>query len=617
MYTSQSHEYDVVIMGAGFAGLCQARHLMLNIPNIKVALIDPRPEERTDKDLKVGESLVEVSSLFVTKELGLYEYMIENHTPKFGLNFHWPKDPARTETIDDYLSIWDNRQPSITTFHMNRSKFERDVLQMNQEMGAVFYNGRVLDVDLTPGDAIKTVKSKVNGEVIELKAKHVIDAAGRRFIIGNKTNNLVFNQAGGGEGSDNLYGVNNGSAWLRVRNMDRSLFHDGYDPTSATASHWYATNHWFGHGHWLWMIPTSTDPLELSIGVIHHHEVIHSEQINTRDKFLAFLKANHTHLYKLITSGEQVDFHYLPRVAHSSKMVFSPDNWYVLGDAAYIFDAFYSYGATMISFAAESITEIIRAKLAGEANAEQKRLAFNEFNLTMARSANGVMRYHAKQLGNASVMSWRIYFEYMWWFGIILPLFIGKRHLDINFVPQFTKAFSANIDGVLADVHQQFNQLVDQGTNLGILDCYRADQLVGEYYTSKRFDDYLENAKYEPGRTNIFASIKSAYYYVAIWYTMFQWKGFGLAGLLAPRSLYNIFRLLALSSYTAIGELIYRFQTRNLPANSQVEKMRQEFKNYQYQAQLQPWTPEIDSPCMEQQSSEQAVPRLPELSVLS
>jgi len=47
---TQSREYDVVIMGAGFAGLCQARHLMLNIPNIRVALIDPRPVERTDKD---------------------------------------------------------------------------------------------------------------------------------------------------------------------------------------------------------------------------------------------------------------------------------------------------------------------------------------------------------------------------------------------------------------------------------------------------------------------------------------------------------------------------------------------------------------------------------------
>jgi flavin-dependent dehydrogenase len=50
MNNTQSQVYDVVIMGAGIAGVSQARHLLLNIPNIKVALIDPRPEERTEKD---------------------------------------------------------------------------------------------------------------------------------------------------------------------------------------------------------------------------------------------------------------------------------------------------------------------------------------------------------------------------------------------------------------------------------------------------------------------------------------------------------------------------------------------------------------------------------------
>ena len=58
MFQTKSLEYDVVIMGAGFAGVCQARHLMLKIPGIRIALVDPRPEKRSDKDLKIGESIV-------------------------------------------------------------------------------------------------------------------------------------------------------------------------------------------------------------------------------------------------------------------------------------------------------------------------------------------------------------------------------------------------------------------------------------------------------------------------------------------------------------------------------------------------------------------------------
>lgn len=186
MVATNTNEYDVVIMGAGFAGVCQARHLLLNVPNIKIALIDPRPEERTNKDLKIGESMVEIATLFVCKELGLYEYMIENHPPKYALNFHWAKDAYKTDTIDDYYHIWANRQFPLGTFQMNRAKFERDLLKMNKAMGATFYQGRVVDVDLTSKDELKTVIAKVENEQITLKAKPVIDAAGRKFIIGTK-----------------------------------------------------------------------------------------------------------------------------------------------------------------------------------------------------------------------------------------------------------------------------------------------------------------------------------------------------------------------------------------------------------------------------------------------
>ena len=573
--------YDVVIMGAGFAGNCQARHLLLNIPNIRIALIDPQnPEQRTDKDLKLGESTVEVAGLFLCKELGLYEYMVENHPTKSGLNFHWPKDPTQTQTTDDYYHIWCNRQPHIDSVQLNSAKFEQDLLKMNKDMGVEFYNGCVVDVELTTGDALKTVKVEVGNEYLELKAKHVIDAAGRKFIIGHKTDNLL---------PENIDGDNIGSAWVRVKHVDRTIFHDGYDPTSATCSHYYATNHWFGHGHWLWMIPTDRETQEISIGIIQHHEAIPAERVNTRDKFYAFLQANHNMLYRLVSSGENVDFHYLPRLAHTSKTMFSPDNWYVIGDAACIFDAFYSLGTTTIAFAIESVTEIIRAKLAGEADAEVKRSAYNDFNLAGTQQFSSLIQYHTKQLGHASVMSWRIYLEYMWWFGLIVPMYVGKWHLDVNFIPRFLKSPHTKSNRFFKDVYEQFNQLVDRGANIGLMDPYRADQLLGDYFTSKSFDHFLENTKFEPRRCNVFASLKYTTLYTAVWYAKFQWKAFGLFGLLAPSHLYHFFSLLGGAVQTAVGEQIYRYKTRGLPANTQVAKMRQEFTNYHYQAQLQPW----------------------------
>jgi flavin-dependent dehydrogenase len=585
--------YDVIIMGAGLAGLCQARHLMLKIPNIRIAMIDPRPENRTEKDLKLGESTVEVATLFFGKDLGLYEYLIENHPPKYGLNFHWPKRNERTKTIDDYFHIWANRQPDLASTQLNRPKFERDLLKMNREMGADFYNGRVVDIDLTPNDQLHTVRVKLPNESIELQGKHLVDAAGRRFLIGKKTNNISFD-------SKDLYGVNTGSAWVRVQNVDRTIFHSGYDPTGASCSHYYATNHWFGKGHWLWMIPTDIETMELSIGVIHHHDYISSESLNSKEKFYEFLKANHNILYQLVTSAENIDFHYWPRLAHTSKTLYSPDNWYVIGDSACIFDAFYSLGSTMIVSAIDSITEIIRAKLAGEVNAAEKCQAYNQFNLTLINSINLFMHNHSRHLGDASIMSWRIYFENMIWFGILIPIFVGKWHLDLEFIPQFVQTFQTTLRSLVYEIHDQFDQLVDQKKNIGLMDCYRSDQLIWDYHTPKRYTHALENAQYEPKQTSVFTSMKKTFFYLTIWYLKLQWKSGGLSQVCHHRSLGTMAKLLTTSIYIGLGDIIYSLTWNHGSESQSIAEMRQAFQEYQYGDTLQPWIVEgVDTKSLE------------------
>jgi flavin-dependent dehydrogenase len=583
-------------MGAGLAGLCQARHLMLKIPNIRIAMIDPRPENRTEKDLKLGESTVEVATLFFGKDLGLYEYLIENHPPKYGLNFHWPKRNNQTKTIDDYFHIWANRQPDLASTQLNRPKFERDLLKMNREMGADFYNGRVVDIDLTPNDQLHTVKVKLPNESIELQGKHLVDAAGRRFLIGKKTNNISFD-------SKDLYGVNTGSAWVRVQNVDRTIFHSGYDPTGASCSHYYATNHWFGKGHWLWMIPTDIETMELSIGVIHHHDYISSESLNSKEKFYEFLKANHNILYQLVTSAENIDFHYWPRLAHTSKTLYSPDNWYVIGDSACIFDAFYSLGSTMIVSAIDSITEIIRAKLAGEVNAAEKCQAYNQFNLTLINSINLFMHNHSRHLGDASIMSWRIYFENMIWFGILIPIFVGKWHLDLEFIPQFVQTFQTTLRSLVYEIHDQFDQLVDEKKNIGLMDCYRSDQLIWNYHTPKRYTHALENAQYEPKQTSVFTSMKKTFFYLTIWYLKLQWKSGGLSQVCHPRSLGTMAKLLTTSIYIGLGDIIYSLTGNHGSESRLIAEMRQAFQEYQYGDTLQPWTVEgVDTKSLEMEA---------------
>eukprot|EP01132_Coremiostelium_polycephalum_P000822 gene822-1028_t len=569
-----SKKFEIIILGGGIAGLSACRHLLLKIPSLKgkIAIIEPRSELRNNaaEDFKVGESTVEISATFFQKELELNDYLIENHPPKFSLQFHWPKEMNKTESITDYYSVESTHCPNLQSFQLNRSKIERDLLRMVIRQGAVYFHGKVKDLDITPGDKKKTVtiqllsqedrfEDQVPLELMTIEGSYLIDASGRNFLIGSRTDNIL-------KGPENLYGLNNGSTWIRVKNVDRSYFDTSNE--NRTTSWYYNTNHFFGNGYWIWVIPLERGSRDFSIGVSYHKDVIQPKQLNSYDKFMSFLEKNQRVLWKLIKSGEVVDFHRWPTISHTSKTFFSPDNWCVIGDAAAIFDPFYSTGMVMIAFEVELTTELIKHKLAGDRAGVALRVKlFDDFIRSITRYNNHLIKDHNKHLGNASIMSWRIYMETVRNFCTGLPLYIGKYHL----CPMFLEYFNKNFDRMIQqreNLLTVLNHFNDNDINIGFKSYLLGGQLMGAGdfcpLTSWDVDGALKNAMYGGRRLNIAKYLSNTSYYNIFGLVNLYYNGFGLKGFLQPffwQQFTSEFGLYAVSKLVSWGHSIWNWRT--------------------------------------------------------
>lgn len=335
--------------------------------------------------------------------------------------------------------------------------------------------------------------------------------------------------------------------------------------------------------------------MDLSLGLVYHHEVIPPALLNSRDKFFNFLKENHNLLYRLVSSGEEVEFVYRSRLDYLSKVMFSPDNWYVMGDAAYSVDTLYAYDTTAIALAVESVTEIIRAKIEGDSDAEMKRNLFNDFNLSFARLTHAIMTDHVKQLGHASAMSWRIYFEYMWGFGLHLPMYVGKWHLD----PGFIQTYIESIDTILApgalfdNVYASLNDVVDKGLNIGLMDVCRTDQM-GHYDVFNHDYDFRSHPATEPKMCNVFSEWKVMLRYMTWWYARLQWNARGLRGVIAPKYMRCILGLLKMAGAAGIGDIRHRMEMFGKPRNTVAARNMKASLTYRHQPVLRPWGADVD-----------------------
>src|SRR2546425_7136900 len=84
---SEGTEYDMVICGAGMAGLTLARQITKEIPEASLLLIEGTGDKGRTGAIQVGESTVELSANYLANALGLREYLDTAHFCKWGLRF--------------------------------------------------------------------------------------------------------------------------------------------------------------------------------------------------------------------------------------------------------------------------------------------------------------------------------------------------------------------------------------------------------------------------------------------------------------------------------------------------------------------------------------------------
>jgi flavin-dependent dehydrogenase len=344
---------DVLVMGGGATGQLAAAYLRLRHPDLKVAVVEGPHKNRPI----VGESLVEASVDFLL-ELGFGPYLIEKHYPKYGLTYYYKRDiddPAdRTYIVDETPTA-----PLLLSFQINRFTFDREVRDRNLGNGVQLIDGTVVGVDLNQENGLHRVT--IQGPAQQkytVSARWLIDATGRNRVLAKllQLSETVKEQK-------NVF-------WFRLMNFNPEILGriQALKKENRAFVPYFATHHFFGKGNWIWCIPMRSPenvPL-ISIGITYRKDVYPYGEVRTMEQFLECVGREHEVLVEFVRSGTVVDTNFYSSYMWECRQRYSPDRWYIIGDAGDTVDPLYSVGLALSSVQIRQIAAMIQRELNGD-----------------------------------------------------------------------------------------------------------------------------------------------------------------------------------------------------------------------------------------------------------
>jgi flavin-dependent dehydrogenase len=437
--------YDVVILGAGLAGLTLTRHLLLDTD--RTVLLLERRAEVPPPGQKVGEATVQVSGYYLSKVLDLEEHLLRDHFMKYNLRFYW-KPPAGAQgrrdgteaagaAIEDYSQAYIRPFSNIASYQLDRNRLEAELLRLARLEPRFAFRAPVagLEVETASGGADHIVRFEHGGTSHAVAAGWVVDATGRNRLLARRRR------------LERPSPIHHGAAFAWVEGLidverltGRSRRERRLAPERRSTGHlpvWLATNHFMGEGFWLWVIPL---PGKTSLGVVYDAEVFPRERVASPEALVAWI-CEEFPLFARDLPGRKVLHHGGFRsFAYDTGQAISPERWAVTGEAGRFSDPLYSPGGDLISFHNTLIVDAIESASQAEVAEKTRRYEALLRALYEAYVPSYSVGYGA--LGDPEVFSLKYAWELAIYFAFYVFPFVNDLFTDRRFVAAFGTLFS-------------------------------------------------------------------------------------------------------------------------------------------------------------------------------